>query len=147
MSGKDAHVLLGGISEITIAGITPARYVPRLVQYTPSPFAFPLMSNFGKRLREARDAKGWTQEQLAERLKLAQAFISQLENGRRRPTPMLVKRIAATLEVEPDLLLSDEEQADVKVALIHRKLQSLSAESLDKIEDYVNLVRLKEKGR
>lgn len=105
------------------------------------------MSNFGKRLREARDAKGWTQEQLAERLKLAQAFISQLENGRRRPTPMLVERIAATLEVEPDHLLSDEEQADVKAALIHRKLQSLSAESLEKIEDYVNLVRLKEKGR
>lgn len=105
------------------------------------------MSTLGTRIREARDAKGWTQEELADELGVAQAFISQIENGRRRPTPALARRLAAALDLSFEELAAREEQADVKANLIHRKLKGLSSDSLEKIEDYVNLVRKAEKGR
>ncbi|HUX66233.1 MAG TPA: helix-turn-helix transcriptional regulator [Terriglobales bacterium] len=40
------------------------------------------MSGAGQ-LREAREARGWTQEQAAKRLRVTQAYLSMLESGRR----------------------------------------------------------------
>lgn len=105
------------------------------------------MSTFDTRLREAREARGWTQGELADKLGVAQPFVSQLENGRRRPTPALLKRITTTLGISREELLAEEKEAEVKASIINRKLKGLSPESLEKIEDYVNLVRQSEKGR
>lgn len=105
------------------------------------------MSTFGTRLREAREAKGWTQGELADKLEVAQPFVSQLENGRRRPTPALMKRITTSLGVSREELLVIQDESDVKASIINRKLKGLSPESLEKIEDYVNYVRQSEQGR
>ncbi|KEF07360.1 MULTISPECIES: helix-turn-helix domain-containing protein [Streptomyces] len=44
-------------------------------------------ARFGVRLRALRDERGWTQEELAERLGYSGTHISAVENGRRPPTP------------------------------------------------------------
>ncbi|MEV5598220.1 helix-turn-helix transcriptional regulator [Streptomyces sp. NPDC052496] len=43
-------------------------------------------ARFGERLRTLRDERGWTQEELAERLGYSGTHISAVENGRRPPT-------------------------------------------------------------
>jgi transcriptional regulator with XRE-family HTH domain len=40
---------------------------------------------FGKRVRDLREAKGWSQEELAERAGLHSVQISHVENGRNEP--------------------------------------------------------------
>ncbi|MEW1653876.1 helix-turn-helix transcriptional regulator [Streptomyces sp. NPDC093707] len=44
-------------------------------------------ARFGERLRRLRDERGWTQEELAERMGYSDTHISAVENGRRPPTP------------------------------------------------------------
>ncbi|MGW4078199.1 helix-turn-helix domain-containing protein [Streptomyces asiaticus] len=49
---------------------------------------------FGHRLRTLRDERGWTQDELAERMGCSASHVSAVETGRRPPTP----RFAATAD-------------------------------------------------
>ena len=60
--------------------------------------------DFGKRVREIRLAKGWTQEELAHRLSLNSTFVSRLERGERSPSLPTIARIAQALEVHVSFL-------------------------------------------
>ncbi|MEW6574746.1 MAG: helix-turn-helix transcriptional regulator [Pseudomonadota bacterium] len=62
----------------------------------------------GRNTAKIRKARGWTQEQLAERSGLSQQYISGLENGQRNPTIVTVYELATALGVTHlDLLHSD----------------------------------------
>jgi transcriptional regulator with XRE-family HTH domain len=45
-----------------------------------------LKSRIGRRIREVREAKGWTQQQLGESANLDPATLSRIESGRRNIT-------------------------------------------------------------
>jgi transcriptional regulator with XRE-family HTH domain len=53
----------------------------------------------GRRLREAREARGITAVSLAEILGVTRAAISQYEHGPRTPSPEIAERIASTLRL------------------------------------------------
>lgn len=63
----------------------------------------PGMQGIGKRLREARLAAKLSQAVLAERAGLTQPAIAEIESGRTRNSPHIV-RLAKALSVEPDWL-------------------------------------------
>lgn len=69
----------------------------------------------GKNVLGLRKAKGWTQEQLAEMSSSTYVNVSAIENGRRWPSPSMVKKLADALGVpQPRLffdpgVLTDEE--------------------------------------
>jgi len=52
-----------------------------------------------QRLRAFRKLKGFTQQELAERLSLSVAVLGSLERGTRKPETKLLERIAETLGV------------------------------------------------
>lgn len=54
----------------------------------------------GRVVGQARRARGWTQEELAEACSLSPGYIARLERGERLPSPLALDRIARTLEVE-----------------------------------------------
>jgi transcriptional regulator with XRE-family HTH domain len=61
-------------------------------------------------LRQARDAKGWTQAQLEEKSGVPQARISQIENGiTRNPSNETVKELEIALGVKRGTLVFGEE--------------------------------------
>ncbi|MFG3526432.1 helix-turn-helix domain-containing protein [Streptomyces sp. NPDC047917] len=45
------------------------------------------VARFGQRLRQLRDERGWTQDELADRMGCSGTHISAVETGRRPPTP------------------------------------------------------------
>lgn len=59
----------------------------------------------GDNVRALRQAKGWTQEQFAERSGFSQQYISGLEGGRRNPTVVSLFELAQALGVAPAELL------------------------------------------
>lgn len=65
-------------------------------------------------LRGMRMRAVLSQEQLAERSGVARDTISKLETGRRKAYPTTVRKLAAGLEVEPQLLLGGVEYEDEK---------------------------------
>jgi transcriptional regulator with XRE-family HTH domain len=56
----------------------------------------------GAKLRELRQDLGYTQRQLAQKCNLNNAYLSQLENGRRlRVSPPLFVRLCDALQISP----------------------------------------------
>ena len=59
----------------------------------------------GRNVRAVRQARGMTQEQLAERSGFSQQYISDLERGRRNPTIVSLYELAQALKSTPVELL------------------------------------------
>ena len=53
---------------------------------------------FGERIRALRLAKGWSQEDLAERAGMDRTYVGGIERGRRNPTLKNVAALARALE-------------------------------------------------
>ena len=53
----------------------------------------------GRRVRELRDAKGWSQERLAEEAEMDRSYIAGIEVGARNPSLKALERLAGGLRV------------------------------------------------
>jgi transcriptional regulator with XRE-family HTH domain len=60
-----------------------------------------LKAQFGRRLRQLRQQRGWTQEELAARADVGYRYISDIERGVRNPTMVGIARIAEALGCDP----------------------------------------------
>lgn len=65
---------------------------------------------FGKRIRQLRQQKGWTQEQLAERTGRHWTYIGGIERGERNVTLAVISDLAHALGVEIRMLFSVTER-------------------------------------
>jgi putative transcriptional regulator len=62
------------------------------------------------RLEELRNQKGWTQQELADRVAVSRQTIISLENGRYNPSILLAFRLARLFEMPiEDLFIYSEE--------------------------------------
>jgi transcriptional regulator with XRE-family HTH domain len=61
-----------------------------------------ILQHLGERVRDHRRKAGLTQEQLAERLYLSDAYVSLIERGGRNPPVTTVIQIARALGVRSD---------------------------------------------
>ncbi len=82
------------------------------------------MPEFGEQLRRAREAKGITQQSLAEKLYVTRQTVSRWEGGERYPDLLTVKKLSQVLEVDVGDLLSDEEPSQIleRSPLTERKM-------------------------
>jgi transcriptional regulator with XRE-family HTH domain len=64
------------------------------------------------RLRRVRQGAVMSQEELAERSGVARDTISKLETGRRGAYPSTIRKLAAGLEVRPQMLMGGLEYLD-----------------------------------
>lgn len=62
---------------------------------------------FGTVVRELREARGWTQEELAERANMNASYLGFVERGDNVPTLTIIIQIAEGLRVEPGELLRE----------------------------------------
>jgi transcriptional regulator with XRE-family HTH domain len=74
----------------------------------------PYYKRLGARLKAARNAKGWTQHELAERCGLTSAFLSYLENGSRSGSLESLLKLAEALSLDPELLLGGKAPSSSK---------------------------------
>ena len=58
-------------------------------------------------IKELRQAKGWTQQELADQAKVTRATVNRLENGRQTSIDLdVLERLAGALGVTPGLLIT-----------------------------------------
>ena len=58
-----------------------------------------ICSRVGNRIRELRQAKGWSQQMLADHAQIERAHMTRLEEGRKEAGLRILERIADALEV------------------------------------------------
>jgi transcriptional regulator with XRE-family HTH domain len=66
--------------------------------------------NFGSVLRQVRNAKGLSQEDLALRLNIARSHIGRLETGEKNPGLKMLFRLADALEIPASAIISEMEK-------------------------------------
>ena len=65
-----------------------------------------ICAEFGKRLRQLRLKRGWSQEDLAHRVGIDISFLSELENGKKEPCLRKMKELTQGLGTTLSKLLS-----------------------------------------
>ena len=64
-----------------------------------------ILARFGRRVRELRKAKGFSQEALAEKCSLDRTYVSSVERGRRNLSLRSIRTIAEALGVSMSQLV------------------------------------------
>lgn len=85
---------------------------------------------FGEKLKSVRKTKGWSQEELAEKLFVSRQSVSKWENGQNYPSIEVIIKLSVLFEVSIDELLRTDEDLKEKVIkdskqLAHPKLKFL----------------------
>ena len=60
-----------------------------------------LKEMIGSRIREIRNKKGITQDQLAERVRISSKYLSSIERGKENPTLNTILKLARSLDIMP----------------------------------------------
>ncbi len=64
-----------------------------------------IRQRLGRNVRQLREAKGWSQEDYADRAGIHRTYVSDIERGRRNPTVTVVEKLAEPLGVSSGSLL------------------------------------------
>ena len=64
-----------------------------------------IRTRLGRNVRKLREARGWSQEEYADRAGIHRTYVSDIERGRRNPTITVVEKLAGPLEVDAGELL------------------------------------------
>jgi ribosome-binding protein aMBF1 (putative translation factor) len=65
----------------------------------------PALKKLGERVRQLRQARNWSQEDLAGECGIDRSYVSGLEVGRRNPTYLVLLKLSKALEVSAHTLL------------------------------------------
>jgi len=103
-----------------------------------------LSRQLGKRIRELRKAKKFTQARLAERASLSEACIGTIERGHRIPRIPNLQRIASALEVElkdifdfhPEKITTSEEALEE----LYRSIKGKSRKEILKVAEVAKII-------
>lgn len=77
---------------------------------------------FGQRLKRERINKGWSQEELAQKLFVSRQSVSKWENGQNYPSIEIIIKISDLFKVTIDELLRSDEELTEKVIRDSKKL-------------------------
>jgi repressor LexA len=83
--------------------------------------------HIGQRIRYYRQKLGLNQTALARRANVNQGFLSEIERGKRKPSPSSLHAIAVALDVAPAVLIGDGLEHDTPQPLETRDLPLLGA--------------------
>ena len=97
-------------------------------------------SSIGKRIRKYREAKGWRQEDFAEKIGLSVTYTGMIERGEKVPALDTFITIANVLEVSADLLLADVLVTgyNIKSSEMTEEISALTPTERDRIYSVVN---------
>lgn len=65
-----------------------------------------IRARLGRNVRSLREAKGWSQEDYADRAGIHRTYVSDIERGKRNPTITVVEKLGKPLGVSPSELLA-----------------------------------------
>ena len=83
--------------------------------------------HIGQRIRYYRQQLGFKQIDLARRANINQGFLSEIERGKRKPSPSSLQAIAVALDIAPAVLIGEGPDHDTPQPLDTRELPLLGA--------------------
>jgi transcriptional regulator with XRE-family HTH domain len=94
-----------------------------------------------ERLREAREAKGLSQEEVATQLGIPRPAISQIENGRRRVEVLELARLAKLYERPMEFFAEQEPAGSNRFDVFRRAASALSDKDQEQVLRFAEFLR------
>lgn len=95
------------------------------------------------KLKEAREAAGLSQDDVARELDLPRPAISQMENGHRRVEALELSRLAKVYKKPLSYFADDEPSESPRLQALHRTAQELSEKDRNEVLRFAEFLRLK----
>ena len=109
----------------------------------------------GKMIQKAREERGWTQSDLAEKLNITQAALSNYELGKRRLYLSQIQKVAEILEKDLSFFIAGElsemkplapQTIAQRVERVARRLERCTDGELDLVEQNLDFIEWRRKG-
>ena len=84
------------------------------------------LQDFGLAVRQLRESRGWSQEQLAEHAALNRSYIGDVERGQVSASLITVHKLADALRLRPTQLIAHCETIDQQRSASHARLMALA---------------------
>lgn len=97
-----------------------------------------------ERLREAREAAGLSQGQVAKKLEMHRPTISEIEAGRRKVSAGEIERFAQLYGISVEWIVSgstEDESSDARIRMAARELSKMSEPDLDRLMKMLRMLR------
>jgi XRE family aerobic/anaerobic benzoate catabolism transcriptional regulator len=91
------------------------------------------LSALGKRVRELRERRGMTRKRMALEADVSERYLGQLEAGEGNVSMLLLRRVAAALNVTLGEVLLPEQEDSVERRLVRRFLERIPAHRLEDV--------------
>lgn len=88
-----------------------------------------------EKIKTLREARGWTQAELARKLSLTRNGVNSWEQGLSTPSPACLVELAKTFSVSTDYLLGIERLESVNVSGLNERDVAVLAELADRLRD------------
>lgn len=98
---------------------------------------------FNENLRLAREQKGMSQKDVAERIGVAKSTYSLYESGNREPNVQTIKKIADVLCISADELLGINQEPTTMAA--HFDGSEYTEEQLNRIKEFAKFIKQEDK--
>jgi len=98
-------------------------------------------NKFASRLKEVRELRGWSQQELSKRSGLQVTAISHFENGKRTPSFENLRKLSDALSVASDFLLGREEKPQIageKMAQLFRNVEKMTDDDINAMQMMAN---------
>jgi transcriptional regulator with XRE-family HTH domain len=105
------------------------------------------LPGIGERLRQAREAAGLSQGQVARLMGLHRPAVTEIENETRKVSAGEVTQFAEIYHVSVEWVVGDKTKANDKVKLAARKLQGLKEADLETVMRIIDSFRKSRTGR
>lgn len=103
-----------------------------------------MKEEIGARIREVREAKGWTQDDLAREARMSKSFLSEVETGKRNLSTESLLRVATALGASVEYLMTGQRAEGISASeplQIPPALATVAAKDKMPFEDVVALLR------
>ena len=96
----------------------------------------------GRVIREAREAKGWTQLQLADELDVDVRTVKRLEEGKTKSSSILFFRCVYVLTLSADICIyAPRDDTGLSMHRIFQELLTLTPEQIDRVYRSARMIR------
>lgn len=100
------------------------------------------VKRFGLLVKQAREEKGWTLQELADELDLDVRTVQKLEQGEGNPSLTVAANYFFLLNISPNVATYElDVEAALKMDRLYRELQGLSSEQFELLIDTVRHAR------
>lgn len=102
-----------------------------------------IYEEFGKKIAEAREAKGLSQKDASNKLGMPQSTYAGYETGTRKIPLSLIKEFSKFYQVSPDELIGKEVEKNSNTIDSRLNIESYSEDELNEILNYAEYIKSK----